>query len=200
MADDQQHPGERRDDPAPRPRDDGDDQPPPPGREEYLDDLLDEDEDVERRRGLVTPARVWAALAGAFLLGALIAALVSLLGGSSVDDGDRVAFTELVGMDSAVEDTEVELLEGDDGRTLRFFPAEMPDVADGYAQVWLVDSQGSRQVPVGVLEEGRTDVTVPATLELSGYPVVEVSLESYDGDPSHSGRTLWRGELTTPAS
>lgn len=200
MADDQHHPEQRREEPGPRPGDDGGTNLRPPERQEDLDDLLDEDEEPQGRRGLTTPARVWAALAGAFVLGALVAALAGLLGGSTVDDGDRVAFTELVGMDSSVEDTEVELLESDDGRILRFFPAEMPDVADGYAQVWLTDNQGSRQVPLGVLEEGRTDVTVPATLDLSSYAVVEVSLESYDGDPGHGGRTLWRGQLDTPTT
>jgi hypothetical protein len=30
---------------------------------------------------------------------------------------------------------------------------------------------------------------------VADYPVIDISLESYDGDPSHSKHSLMRGEL-----
>lgn len=196
MADDEQfrdefeaHPGQGEGDPHAQEQD------------EDLEDMLEDSDEPAGRARWATPARLWAGLAGAFLLGALVATLVvALLGGPAGDSGDSIARTELVGMDSAVEDAEAELLESEERRTLLVRAGELPDVADGYAQVWLTTRDGSRVVPLGVLEQGETELTLPSTVDLGAYQMVEVSLETFDDDPGHSGRTLWRGQLDTPAS
>ena len=46
-------------------------------------------------------------------------------------------------------------------------------------------------------DEGR--FSIPVGLDLDDYALVDVSAEQFDGDPSHSGDSILRGELSTPA-
>ena len=64
-----------------------------------------------------------------------------------------------------------------------------------YREVWLLKPDVSGLVSLGVLEgdEGRFDV--PEGLDLSAYPVVDISEERFDGDPAHSGDSVVRGPL-----
>jgi hypothetical protein len=36
---------------------------------------------------------------------------------------------------------------------------------------------------------------LPDHLDPADFPVVDVTVESVDGDPTHSGRSAWRGHL-----
>lgn len=66
----------------------------------------------------------------------------------------------------------------------------------GYLEVWLLDPDSLRMVPLGALEEGvPATLTVPAGIRVSDYPTVDVSAEPLDNDPTHSGVSLARGEL-----
>ena len=76
--------------------------------------------------------------------------------------------------------------------------AAVVGMADGYAQVWMLDRALDRYVPVGVLDAELTELWLPGTLDLQTFPIIEVSQEPFDGDPTHSGRTLWRGQLPGP--
>jgi RNA polymerase sigma-70 factor (ECF subfamily) len=49
----------------------------------------------------------------------------------------------------------------------------------------------------GIGDEGR--FTFPVGLDLDDFAVVDVSAEPFDGDPAHSGDSILRGELSTPA-
>jgi hypothetical protein len=51
-------------------------------------------------------------------------------------------------------------------------------------------------VPVGVVRSGDTVLPLPDDLDLTTYPVVDVSVEPMDGDPAHSGLSVARGSLT----
>jgi anti-sigma-K factor RskA len=62
--------------------------------------------------------------------------------------------------------------------------------------VWLVDLEAGRLVALGTLDDdGRAELAVPAGVDLSDYPEVDVSLEPDDGDPQHSGDSVLRGDL-----
>ena len=50
-------------------------------------------------------------------------------------------------------------------------------------------------VQVGVVRGGTTTLALPEGLDLAEYPIVDVSLEPLDGDPTHSGVSVARGEL-----
>ena len=67
----------------------------------------------------------------------------------------------------------------------------------GYHEVWLIDRDVTRLVSLGVLIGAEGRFAVPPDLDLGEFPVVDVSDEPYDGDPSHSGSSIIRGVLDT---
>lgn len=73
---------------------------------------------------------------------------------------------------------------------------EVPDAAAGYYEVWLRDADASRLISLGTISSTSTTLRVPEGIDFSRYPVVDVSHEHFDGDPTHSGTTLWAGAMT----
>lgn len=71
------------------------------------------------------------------------------------------------------------------------------DPGDGYLEVWLINRDLVRMVSVGVLPPGPLQQDFPIALRLleEGYVVVDISRESFDDRPGHSGDSLMRGEL-----
>jgi len=66
---------------------------------------------------------------------------------------------------------------------------------DGFYEVWLIDASVKKMVPIGVLTGTRGDFTIPADLDLGKFPVVDISAEPLDGDPTHSGKSHLRGVI-----
>lgn len=85
--------------------------------------------------------------------------------------------------------------EAPDGRRQVVVSLDAPVPAGAFREVWLLTPDVSGLVSLGVLEgaEGRFDV--PEGLDLAAYPVVDVSEEPLDGDPTHSGDSVVRGTL-----
>lgn len=82
-----------------------------------------------------------------------------------------------------------------DGRRQVVVTLDAPAPDGTYREVWLLAEDLSGLVSLGVLDgtEGRFDV--PDGLDLAQFPVVDVSEEHFDGDPSHSGDSVVRGPL-----
>lgn len=75
--------------------------------------------------------------------------------------------------------------------------AELPALADGaFYEVWLLDAEVETLVSLGALRSGGI-LELPDDADLSRTPLLDVSVEQPDGDPSHSGRSVLRGELET---
>lgn len=68
--------------------------------------------------------------------------------------------------------------------------------ADGYREVWLIASDGSALVSLGVLDGATGEFAVPDDVDLSTFTLVDISQEETGGDPGHSGDSIVRGELT----
>lgn len=69
---------------------------------------------------------------------------------------------------------------------------------DGYLEVWLLDPDSERLVSLGALPSGSStsaDLRVPAGIVPDDYAFVDVSVEALDGDPTHSGVSVARGDL-----
>ncbi|MFF5226511.1 anti-sigma factor [Dactylosporangium sp. NPDC000521] len=89
-----------------------------------------------------------------------------------------------------------------DGERKLFVHAEgMPTQPDGDYEAWLLDST-SLQAPaprmqaLGVMgAKPDQQLTVPSTLDLSRFNIVDISAEPHDGDATHSGKSLLRGTL-----
>ena len=74
--------------------------------------------------------------------------------------------------------------------------------SDGAAplrEVWMMRSDLSGLVSVGFLDGDTGRFVVPSGVDPSRYPVVDVSAESDDGDPAHSGDSVVRGTLHSRA-
>jgi Anti-sigma-K factor rskA len=73
---------------------------------------------------------------------------------------------------------------------------DTPDGGDGYHEVWLITSDTTELVSLGVVHGSAGTFTVPEGLDLSKYDLVDVSAEPFDGDPNHSGDSILRGQLS----
>ncbi|WP_461171057.1 anti-sigma factor [Arthrobacter sp. Z1-15] len=69
------------------------------------------------------------------------------------------------------------------------------DAAQGFREVWLLAPDAASMVSLGTMEGTEARFELPADLDLSRYPVVDISDEPYDGDPAHSGDSILRGQL-----
>jgi anti-sigma-K factor RskA len=88
------------------------------------------------------------------------------------------------------------VVEGSDGgRSLEVQLTK--DEAQGYQEVWLIAPDLSRLVSLGVMNTESGTFQVPKGLELSDYPIVDVSDEPVDGNPAHSSVSIVRGTLTS---
>ena len=117
---------------------------------------------------------------------------------SNVDRADEevVAVVELVNDGLPVpapRPGEARLLRSGDRYVLDLDVPDLPET-EGYYEVWIADPDLNRMFSLGVVVgDGRHDL--PGNLDPGDYPVVDVSVEAVDGEPAHSGRSIWRGQL-----
>ncbi len=141
-----------------------------------------------------------AAAVGAIIGGVGIAAILNQ--GTSQDD-PPVAASPVGGANLepvAADDFTgtADMVQHDDGSMeLTIEISDAPDPADGYFEVWLRDDEASQLISLGAVTHDSTTLQVPAGIDLSEYPVVDVSHEHFDGDPGHSGVTLAAGPMET---
>lgn len=141
-----------------------------------------------RRTGLLVAASVVGALIGAG----------ATLGWQALDRGAPavVASTTLAPLPEKVGTGTAEVRGAGDRRELDLSVAADEPV-DAFLQVWLLSPDAERMVLLGVLEGGSGSFVLPTGMQLEDYPVVDVSIEPYDGDPLHSANSLVRGTLST---
>ncbi|ARC57857.1 hypothetical protein AS850_12305 [Frondihabitans sp. 762G35] len=65
-------------------------------------------------------------------------------------------------------------------------------------EVWLMRSDLSGLVSVGLMDGTHGTFTVPVGVDVRRFPLVDVSAEPDDGDPTHSGASIMRGTLSSP--
>ncbi|WP_405375670.1 MULTISPECIES: anti-sigma factor domain-containing protein [unclassified Microbacterium] len=145
-----------------------------------------------RRAGRRRP--VFLVLAAAAAASALIVAGV-WIGGGIVPQPTVVSEASLASFPEWPDATGEAVLERVDGhnRVVVTLDAALPDA--GYREVWLLASDGSDLVSLGVLDGGGGDFDIPDDVDLARFSVVDISQESVDGDPGHSGDSIVRGTL-----
>ena len=89
----------------------------------------------------------------------------------------------------------LERVDGHD-RVVVDLTASVPD--DGYREVWLLTSDASDLISLGVLDGSSGSFDIPDDVDLSRFTVVDISQEDVDGDPGHSGDSIVRGTLSAP--
>ena len=69
------------------------------------------------------------------------------------------------------------------------------DSSDGYREVWLIDANVEGMVSLGILDGSSGQFVIPDGVEVGDFPIVDVSWEPLDGDPTHSGDSIVRGQI-----
>ena len=132
-----------------------------------------------------------AACATGLVLGVGATLLVQAVGDQ---DPSVLAAASLAPLPDKSGSGEAEVVDTASGRELEVsLDAELPE--DAFLQVWLLSPDASRMVPVGVISGSTGHWTLPPDVVLADYPVVDVSIEPYDGNPAHSSDSIVRGSL-----
>lgn len=142
-----------------------------------------------RRRPLLVVAA--AVLAGA-VIGAGAVAVVQNMG-----DGEEVTAVALDPLAGNEASGRAEVVLHKDGTRVLQVDLDAPEREDSFYEVWLIDRDVVGMYPLGVVHPGTQAVELPAGLDLGEYPLVDVSVEPLDGNPTHSGVSVARGELDT---
>ncbi|WP_166877373.1 anti-sigma factor [Salinibacterium sp. ZJ450] len=82
-----------------------------------------------------------------------------------------------------------------DGSRVVVVDLETPTDTTGLREVWLIKPDASGLVSIGFLDGASGSFVIPAGIDLTQYPLVDVSAEPDNGDPAHSGDSIVRGEL-----
>lgn len=154
--------------------------------------------DQRRRRPAMWAIASAAAMAGAVIGGAVVWSAVDRGTDGSRTPDAFVAQAVLAPLtDTVPAPGDASVVDSPDGEVVRVDARALPD-SDGFYEVWLLDSAGLKMVALGALPAGSVGTfTLPPGLSIDEYPVVDISLESYDGDPTHSTNSLMRGVLET---
>jgi anti-sigma-K factor RskA len=140
-------------------------------------------------------SRLLLAAAAALVVGVGIGAGAVALG-TGDDDGLAVAAAALDPLGDSDASGEARVVERDDGTLVLEVDLTATDPQDGFYEVWLLDEAVEDLVSLGVVRGGgEVALTLPSTIDLGEYPVVDVSVEPLDGDPGHSGFSVARGTL-----
>jgi len=130
---------------------------------------------------------------------AAVIAVVAGVAGYAIGAGDRtdtgtiVAAGELEVLDELAGPARARLLSETDGLVLELDATSL-DPAEGFFEVWLITPEVDGLVSLGpVRADGR--YVVPPGIDPARFSVVDVSLEPHDGDPTHSGHSVLRGDL-----
>jgi hypothetical protein len=168
-----------------------------PRRRPRRPSLASDGPDGTRRRSAWLPIAA-AAAAGGILAGIGLGWLLGAAGtGSDPAEPDPavLASAELdafPGWDDAVGSATVEEVDGT--RTV-VVDLEAAVPAGEVREVWLIRSDASGLVSLGLLEGASGRFVVPEGIDLDEFALVDVSAEPVDGDPAHSGDSIVRGEL-----
>ncbi|HSO04141.1 MAG TPA: anti-sigma factor [Candidatus Limnocylindrales bacterium] len=152
--------------------------------------------DRRRSRGPLWGVAAVAAAAGALVGGAVVWSAVERGSSGAGSSEQFVAQAVLAPLSETVTAPgEATVLDSADGEVVRVDARSLP-ANDGFYEVWLLDADATKLIALGALPAGSIGTfTIPPGLSIDDYPVVDISLESYDGDPSHSKNSLMRGEL-----
>jgi Anti-sigma-K factor rskA len=136
-------------------------------------------------------------------LAAAAAAAALLVGGVSVWGAQRLglepdptvlATAELEPLAGYTARGSAEVDERPDGTRQLVVRTDPADV-DGFKEVWLLAPDAQRMVSLGVMAGDEAVFVLPENLDVGEFPVVDVSNEPIDGDPTHSGDSIVRGVL-----
>ena len=139
---------------------------------------------------------------GMFALAASFGVLVGGLGtyiAVSTDSSDpRATIVAQASLDPLRDVTEpaqasVQQINGD--QVLSVQASGLP-ATDGFYEVWLLAPDAVSMISVGMLDASEGgQFQLPAGIDLAAFPIVDISLEHFDGIAAHSADSVLRGKL-----
>ena len=143
------------------------------------------------RRSRIWPIAVAAAAVGVVAGGLLTAGVLDAPSSHEVlarADLDPMADSGFTGT-ATVE-------KGPDGAVLTVAVPDLPGVDDGYYEVWMATADAGTMVAIGTLNPGQEgQYALPEGMDVGSFPVVDVSVEHFDGEAGHSATSVVRGQL-----
>jgi hypothetical protein len=136
-------------------------------------------------------SRSWLAAAGCVGMVVVALGLVGLA--SEQSPGSEVATTLSALENRGSGDAWVE---GVTRSTLMLEVDGLPVPQDAYLELWLLADAGGEPLSLGEAVAGAH--RIPDGTDLTDYSTVDVSVERFDGDRSHSGRSVLRGDVLKP--
>lgn len=150
---------------------------------------------LNTRRRRLAPLIAVAAAAGLVLGGIAFWVVDSWRPGAEV-----VATAQLAPVDASGYVGTVALERTASGVQLAVSMPDLPAAQDGYYEVWMATADTATMVAIGTLNPAERAVfTLPESMDLSAFPVVDVSLEHFDGNTGHSAVSVARGSFPTEA-
>ena len=153
--------------------------------------------DLSQRRARRTHPATWllaAAGIGGIVVGGV--ATAAIVGPSqSGTDATVAASVDLAPLPAWDASGTAELGVTSDGQQVLTVSVTADEPSDGYREVWLIDTNVEGMVSLGILDGSSSEFVIPDGVEVGDFPIVDVSLEPFDGDPTHSGDSIVRGQI-----
>ena len=146
-----------------------------------------------RRRG-----STWAIAGVAAAVGLVVGGLATGLIASSSSQGSTIASASLEPIQDSTFTGTATVADIDGHAVLKVDVPGLPSVPDGYYEVWMATSDASTMVAIGTMNPGEsTTFDLPAGMDMAAFPIVDVSVEHFDGNTAHSAVSVVRGSLQT---
>jgi hypothetical protein len=137
----------------------------------------------------------WLAVAAVLVVLGGLGAVVLARGGAQGSLVAEVALDDLVGPGGpSRRPATAEVRRVEDRLELMVTMDLEPPPAGHYYELWVIDRTVTRLISLGPVRPDGV-YTLPGGLALGEFPVVDVSLEPFDGDTTHSGDSILRGVL-----
>ena len=140
--------------------------------------------------------RTWLVASAAAVVGILLGGVVTAGLMNAPTSEEVVASTALAPIDDSGFSGTAQVERSGSGAVLKVSVPNLPAVDDGYYEVWMATPDTTTMVAIGTLNPGEEGTfTLPVGMEVGSFPVVDVSVEHFDGDNGHSAISVVRGQL-----
>lgn len=131
----------------------------------------------------------------------LVGAAAGVFGSSALNRGDSqpaagqvLAQVDLSNLKQTAATGHAVLVRTSAGERIRVDTTKLANPQGGFYEVWLIDKDIKKMVGIGILHPGDDEFAVPNGVDLSQYPIVDISVQQ-PGDPKHSGDSVLRGSI-----
>ncbi|MEM8924472.1 MAG: anti-sigma factor [Actinomycetota bacterium] len=169
---------------------------PVPTFDEVAEPVAFPDDDFARRSAELIHLRPRRRISPKAWLPTAAAAMIAILAGAVYlfQDGPDDQIIASTPLGAELQGSATAELRGDGSEFELAVEIEGLAAEDGYLELWLIDTEVSQLISLGPIQEDGV-YRLPAGLDPADFPIVDVSVESFDGDPTHSGQTVFRGQL-----